>query len=101
MENIVMTTIKHLQINQIFALNDPKEVDMPLNEPNQTKPNQICVLTMRSLVYNNKTLFSKLIVMRIKIICIHRCLNIHGTHVTANHIYQPLRSGRMWHGVNF
>ena len=40
-ESIVMITIKHLSMNQILALNNPSEVDMPLNKwtkPNQTKP---------------------------------------------------------------
>ena len=31
-ENIVIITIKHLQINQILALNNPQRVDMPLNK---------------------------------------------------------------------
>ena len=37
-ENIkkVMITIKHLQMNQILALNDPYGFDMPLNESNHS-----------------------------------------------------------------
>ena len=31
-ENIVMITIKHLEINPISASNNPKEVDVPLNK---------------------------------------------------------------------
>ena len=32
LENIVMITIKHLQMNHIFALNNPKDCDMFLNK---------------------------------------------------------------------
>ena len=32
-----MIIIKHLQMNQISALNNLLEVDMPLNKPNQIK----------------------------------------------------------------
>ena len=35
-DNIVMITIKHLQINPISSLNNPYRVDMPLNK--YTKP---------------------------------------------------------------
>ena len=31
-ENILMITIKHLEIHQISALNNPYRVDMPLNK---------------------------------------------------------------------
>ena len=38
-ENVAMITIKHLQMNQISALNNQLGVDMPLNKKqNQTKP---------------------------------------------------------------
>ena len=30
-----MITIKHFEVNQISALNNPYRVDMPLNKPNQ------------------------------------------------------------------
>ena len=36
-ENIVMIIIKHLEMNKIWALNNPWRVDIPLNK--WTKPN--------------------------------------------------------------
>ena len=34
--NIIMTTIKYLEINQISPLNNQSEMDLLLNEANQT-----------------------------------------------------------------
>ena len=38
-----MIIIKYLEMNQILALSKPQRVDMPLNEPSQTKPNRSSV----------------------------------------------------------
>ena len=35
-ENMIMITIKNLEIDQIFTLNIPQEVDIPLNKYSQT-----------------------------------------------------------------
>ena len=35
--NEKITAIKHLQMNQILVLNNPEEVDIPFNKPNQIK----------------------------------------------------------------
>ena len=32
MENILMFIIEHLEMNQISALNNPQEADLPLNK---------------------------------------------------------------------
>ena len=40
-ENIIMITIKHLRRNQISALNNPKVVDMLLN--NSTNQLYVCI----------------------------------------------------------
>ena len=36
-ENIIISIIKHWQMNQILELNNPKRVVMPLNKPNLTQ----------------------------------------------------------------
>ena len=45
-----MITIECLQINQILSLNNPEEVDMPLNKPNKIETNIVMIIikTFRS-----------------------------------------------------
>ena len=41
MENIIMIAMKHLQINEIPTLNNPRGIDMPLNKSGKPQLNHL------------------------------------------------------------
>ena len=72
--------IQWMQFPNLFAWNNPKQVEMPLKSISEISSN-VCVVFHPKLILTS--------------ICKDVLPPLH------NHIYQPLCSGTIWHKVNF